>query len=100
MIDTFENIDSVGDFVSLFFMKLYRETTTNFNVPKSELYDKWITELLFKKFGIEKLSTRGFKFVDGDVSAGIFGSEMRKKYGKKKTFNVEELRIFLNNKYK
>lgn len=96
----YENINSVGDLVSAFIIKLYGRENAQFSADSVYLNSHWLTSILKEKFGIEKLDTKGFKWNTRDIMAKQFGKEISKKYLNHKTFNVEEMRIFLNEKYK
>ena len=95
------DINRVGDMVAWFISKLYNRTyfDTNQNAKLEDLKSEWLQSILQKRFGLEKLSTYGAPKYNGDDSACIQGNELAKKYKHLKTFNVNDMRIFLNKKY-
>ena len=60
-MEDFENIYCVGDVVALFICKLYNRDINDFNADSKYLKSNWLNQILKDKFGINKLSTRGFK---------------------------------------
>ena len=98
---TENDIYRVGDMVAWFISKLYNRTSfdTTQNAKLEDLKSDWLKSFLQKRFGLEKLSTYGAPKYNGDKSAYIQGNDLGKKYSHLKTFNVNEMRMFLNKKY-
>lgn len=101
MDEDFKDLKCVGDVVAMHVCKLYHRINYNFYADPEYITGDWINSILKEKFGFDKISTRGFKnWNTHDVSAKQFDKETCKKYLNKKMFKVEDMRLFLNEKYK
>ena len=101
MDEDFKDLKCVGDVVAMYVCKLYHRTNYNFYADPEYLKSEWINNILKEKFDLDKLSTRGFKnWNTYDVFAKQYGKDISKKYLNAKMFKVEDMRQFLNEKYK
>ena len=116
ILDFNEGIDlaslkEVGDFVAGFLSKMYASSSryhgSDFYAKKETLDislekpDGWLYTMLKEKFGIEDLNLEGFEFEkEKEYILKQFSKETNDRYVNIEIFNVEKMRIFLNEKYK
>lgn len=95
----FDELNKVGDVVAEFIKNIYGRNDYNFNASIEWLKSDWLMKILNDKFGITSLDISDFDFDSNDYGALQYDKDIKQKYFKAKIFNVNKIKIYLNQKY-
>lgn len=92
-----EDIKSVGDLIAIYLSEVFNEKSYNFETIEPYLELGLCKRILNERFGFENLDTTDFNRWGVKT---IKSTDSETGYIDVRTFNVEDMRKFLNEKYK